>query len=83
MSLPKAKKQDANTVTSNPAGEAGQAAIPSSVEEEMSIGELNQDDLGDELQGQPEESIDAEREASLNKDEPDLELDKLDPVPPK
>ncbi|WP_394780611.1 hypothetical protein [Undibacterium sp.] len=69
-----------------PAGvpaETGETSIPSTLDDDIDIEQLTEAGLGEDVQGLPDESVDMEREASFNRDEPDLDLDKLDPVPPK
>ncbi|MFZ6645054.1 hypothetical protein ACO0LO_05015 [Undibacterium sp. TJN25] len=82
----KTLKADSKPVQDISAGrpvEAGEASIPSTLDDDVSIEQFTKGNLGEDIDGLPDESVDMEREASFNKDEPDLDLDGLDPVPPK
>ncbi|GGC61093.1 hypothetical protein [Undibacterium terreum] len=58
-------------------------SVPSTLEDEALIADFDKAKLEQDVQGLNEDSVATEREASLNRDEPDMALDKLDPVPPK
>jgi len=86
MPSSKVKKPDKTIVPGSRAGstaEISDTSISSTSDDEISIEEFSQANLDEDVQGLSDESIASEREASLNRDEPELDLDRLDPVPPK
>ncbi|MES2103972.1 MAG: hypothetical protein V4634_08130 [Pseudomonadota bacterium] len=86
MPSSKVKKPDkaiAPGSRAGPTAETSDTSIPSTLDDEISIEEFTPASLDEEVQDLSDESIASEREASLNRDEPELDLDRLDPVPPK
>ena len=86
MPSSKVKKPDKTNVPGSGAGSSAEnsdTSTPSTLDDEILIEEYIPTNLDEDVQGLSDESIASEREASLNRDEPGLDLDRLDPVPPK